>query len=477
MSQSQAGSLLRQIRRMLRGQAHGEPADAELLRRYAATRDEAAFTDLLRRHAGLVWGVCRRLLPQEQDAEDAFQATFLVLAEKAGSIRRGQSVGSWLYGVAHRIAVRARQQERRRREQEARTGSAPAPPAAAEAALRELQAALEEEVGCLPEKLRAPFVLCCLGGRSKGEAAAELGWKEGTVSGRLADARRLLRARLARRGVSLPAALCALALEQGADAAASAAATGRAAGGRAGGVSARAAAWAREGVRAMQITVWRTGALVVLATGLLAAAGLAGALARPGADPGGPARQPQAAARAPDGGERKDLYFPTREGTRRVYEVRVRGTTYVRSEAVTRVEKKGDGFRVTIGEEVTPGSILKTVTDVSARGVYLVEFAGRVHADPVPLLKLPAKTGDSWTVQQGIPAAGVATFTYTVGKVEEVKVPAGTFKAIRVEERADPILRIPVTRWYAPGVGLVKAITSTGMLEQTQVLKSYTPGK
>src|SRR5688572_8203999 len=111
MSQSEASSLVRQIRRMLRGQAHGEPADAELLRRYAVTRDEAAFTDLVRRHAGLVWGVCRRLLPREQDAEDAFQATFLVLAEKAGSIRRAQSVGSWLYGVAHRIAVRVGQQE------------------------------------------------------------------------------------------------------------------------------------------------------------------------------------------------------------------------------------------------------------------------------------------------------------------------------------------------------------------------------
>jgi hypothetical protein len=146
---------------------------------------------------------------------------------------------------------------------------------------------------------------------------------------------------------------------------------------------------------------------------------------------------------------------------------------------VTRVEKKGAGIRVTTGQEVTPGKILKTVTDVSAKGVYLVEFAGKVHADPVPLLKLPAKAGDSWTVERQIPAdGGVATFTYTVGKVEEVKVPAGTFQAIRVEERTDPtVLRMRATRWYAPGVGLVKAITSSGKIEQTQVLKSYTPGK
>jgi hypothetical protein len=231
----------------------------------------------------------------------------------------------------------------------------------------------------------------------------------------------------------------------------------------------------------MQITVWRTGALVVLATGLLAAgAALAGALARPGADPGGPARPPQAAARAPDGGVPNDLYFPTRQGTRRVYELRARGATYEHTEVVTRVEKKGAGFRVTTGQEVAPGSTLKTVTDVSAKGVYLVEFAGKVHAEPVPLLKLPAKAGDSWTAEHQIPAAhgAAATFTYTVGKVEEVKVPAGTFKAIRVEEKTDQtVLRLTATRWYAPGVGLVKAVTATGKIEQTQVLKSYTPGK
>jgi hypothetical protein len=220
------------------------------------------------------------------------------------------------------------------------------------------------------------------------------------------------------------------------------------------------------------MTVLRAGALVVLATGLLA-----GALAWPGAGPGGRALPPAVAAPAP-AYRANDLYFPTREGTRRAYELQARGTTYEHTEVVTRVEKKGAGFRVTTGQEVAPGAILKTVTDVSARGVYLVEFAGKVHADPVPLLKLPAKAGSSWTVEKQIPAGrGTATFTYTIGEVEEVKVPAGRFKAIRVEETAEPVLRHRATRWYAPGVGLVKAVMFFGKNEQAQVLKAHTRGK
>jgi RNA polymerase sigma factor (sigma-70 family) len=473
MLQSQAGSLLQQVRRMLHGQADGDFADAELLRRYTASSDEAAFAGLLRRHAGLVWGVCRRLLPREQDAEDAFQATFLVLAEKAGTICRAQAVGSWLYGVAHRIARRARWQERRRREHEARTASAPVPPADAAAALREQQAALEEEVARLPEKLCAPFVLCCLGGRSKAEAAAELGWKEGTVSGRLAEARQRLRARLARRGVSLAAALGTLDVGRGAYAAVCVAATAQGSGS----VPARAVAWARGEVRAMQITAWRTGALVVLATTLLAVgAGLTAAPARPEADPGRLERQPQAVARPPDDGGPSDLYFPTKEGTRRVYEVRFGGKTSESSETVTKVDKKGAGFHVTTASEVAPGALLKTVTAVSAKGVYLVEVAGKVHAEPLPLLKLPAKAGDSWTVEHQIPAAGPAQFTSTVSKVEGVKVPAGTFQAIRVEEKTEQTNPpTTATRWYAPGVGLVKMVASSGTVEHSVVLKSFTP--
>lgn len=188
-------------------------SDRQLLERFVSRRDEAAFAALVKRHGGAVWGVCRRVLRQAQDADDAFQAVFLVLARKAGSIRKREAVGSWLYGVAYRISARARlAAARRRRREKQLPAAAPQPQPCGEASFRELQLLLDEEVQRLAARYRVPFVLCCLEGMSRAEAARELGWKEGTLSGRLARARSLLQRRLARRGLTLTAVLTAAAL-------------------------------------------------------------------------------------------------------------------------------------------------------------------------------------------------------------------------------------------------------------------------
>jgi RNA polymerase sigma factor (sigma-70 family) len=211
---TQIGPAARQLRRMLDAHRTHDLTDAQLLERFVAQREEEAFAALVRRHGPLVLGVCRRVLRREQDAEDAFQATFLMLARHAGSIRRTDAIGSWLYRVARRIATKAGIAMARRKNVENRTN--PAADASSspenESALAELQSLLDDEVARLPEKYRAPFVLCCLEGKTRPEAARELGWKEGTVGGRLAQARNILRGRLTKRGVALSAALTALAV-------------------------------------------------------------------------------------------------------------------------------------------------------------------------------------------------------------------------------------------------------------------------
>jgi RNA polymerase sigma factor (sigma-70 family) len=189
-----------------------EPSDAELLRRFVTTRDEAAFAFLVRRHGWLIQGVCRHVLTCTYDVEDATQATLLTLARKAASIRKGQALASWLHGVAFRTAMNLKRRTlRRRRHEQCQPSPSPEHPAEV-AALRELQAIVQEEIARLPENLRSVFVLCCLTGKSKPEAAQELRWKEGTVSGRLARARAQLQRRLGKRGVELTGALAAIGL-------------------------------------------------------------------------------------------------------------------------------------------------------------------------------------------------------------------------------------------------------------------------
>lgn len=213
MATLRSGGMLHELRGIIDRAGYCVQPDAQLLQEFIVRRDEGAFNALLRRHAALVWGVCRHILASGHDAEDAFQATFLILARRAAHIRKTESIGSWLHSVAYRVAVRARQAARKRHyhEQQAPARSFSG---SNSLALCELQALLDAEVERLPEKYRASFVLCCLEGRTRDEAARELGANENTISSRIARARKILQARLARRGVTLSAALCASALGQ-----------------------------------------------------------------------------------------------------------------------------------------------------------------------------------------------------------------------------------------------------------------------
>jgi RNA polymerase sigma factor (sigma-70 family) len=204
------------VLRHVRGQA-GEPAsderpDGALLRAFVTREDQTAFGTVVRRHGAMVLRVCRRVLENAHDAEEAFQATFLVLARRSTALGEHESVAGWLHGVAYRMAINARRASARRQKHERQASTGQSPDPALQAAVRELQTVLDEEIGRLPEILRAAFVLCCLEQRSGAEAAKQLGVREATVWTRISRARKLLHQRLARRGVSLTAVLAAVTL-------------------------------------------------------------------------------------------------------------------------------------------------------------------------------------------------------------------------------------------------------------------------
>jgi RNA polymerase sigma factor (sigma-70 family) len=207
--------VVRHIQVMAGAPPLAELGDGQLLQAFTTRGEQTAFATLVERHGPMVFRVCRRVLRQEQDAEDAFQATFLVLAEKASAIRKNTALASWLHGVAYRVSLRARRDAGRRRAHEREAQPMSAKPDHQGLDWTEVQAVLDEEIQSLPEKFRAPFVLCFLEGRSRAEAARELGLKEGTVWSRLSHARQLLHQKLARRGIALPALLAATALSTG----------------------------------------------------------------------------------------------------------------------------------------------------------------------------------------------------------------------------------------------------------------------
>jgi RNA polymerase sigma factor (sigma-70 family) len=275
----------------------GPATDAQLLERFIATRDEAAFDLLVRRHGPMVQGVCRRILRDAHDAEDAFQATFLILAQKTASAARCRSAGGWLYTVAYRVALRARARKAARAGRE-RPLDEP-PPAesldpASDAAWREVRRVIDDEVMRLPDKYRVPFILHQMEGLSSPEVARELGCAVGTVESWLTRARARLRTALARRRLAPTLGLlAALAPPEGwfPQASAAARAALAAARGEAGAVSPEATALAGEVVRALGMARARVALLL-----LLVAAAVVGAVSLVDRTPAErPARPPQAA--------------------------------------------------------------------------------------------------------------------------------------------------------------------------------------
>jgi erythromycin esterase len=276
---------IRRLRRTI-GTPGGRPADADLLRRWVADRDEAAFELLVYRHGPMVFGVCRRVLGAGPDADDAFQAAFLALVRRAAAVRDGGSVGGWLHRTALQATLRLK--ARRRHNQPAPPEPAAPPDDAADRA--DLRAVLDEEIGRLPDRFRTPFVLCYLLGRTNEEAARELGRPVGTVLSRLATARARLRVRLARRGVTASVAALAAA---GSDAAAVPPELAAAAVRNATGTAPAAILALVPGEGSSMLTShWKPLAAAVLAVGLLAAGVRLSADPAPAADDPKPADKP-----------------------------------------------------------------------------------------------------------------------------------------------------------------------------------------
>jgi RNA polymerase sigma factor (sigma-70 family) len=201
--------VLQQVRRAGLVEDAAAQSDGLLLESFVRRRDTAALEVLVHRHGPMVWGVCRRVLRSHHDAEDAFQATFLVLVRRASSVVPRDRVAGWLYGVAHQTARKALATAARRKTRERQVDPMPEPEAAEQAPPDELLPLLEQELCRLPDKYRIPILLCDLEGKTRKEAAAQLGWPEGTVAGRLARARATLAKRLARQGRPLAGAALA----------------------------------------------------------------------------------------------------------------------------------------------------------------------------------------------------------------------------------------------------------------------------
>jgi RNA polymerase sigma factor (sigma-70 family) len=214
MATAQIDTVIRHLRRAVLRQDAAGWTDGQLLASFIDQKDEAAFEALVRRHGPMVFGVCRRIVGNHHDAEDAFQATILVLARKAASVRPRERVANWLHGVALRTAMKAKAMTARRRGREKQVTEIPEPEVVQQDQWRDLQPLVDQELNGLPENYRLPILLCDLEGQTIKEAAQQLGWPQGTVAGRLDRGRKLLAKRLGSRGVVLSAGALAAVVSQ-----------------------------------------------------------------------------------------------------------------------------------------------------------------------------------------------------------------------------------------------------------------------
>ncbi len=289
MTTKQSNAMAGGLAQVLRDSPDHIRGDGELLSAFIERRDPSAFAELVRRHGAMVLGVCHRVLRHTQDAEDAFQATFLVLARKAASISPPNAVGNWLYGVAHQTAIRAPAITMKRNARESLLTALPES-AKSEAGWDDLVVVLDEELTRLPNYYRAVIVLCDVEGRTRADAAIHLGCPEGSVNSRLSRARAMLAKRLASRGVTLSTSSLALLITQNATTATVPAvllqSTIEAVAVAAVALSPTVTLLCEGVIRAMLITKLKANAAVVLVFGLLGVGGFTGYRAAVGEEPG-----------------------------------------------------------------------------------------------------------------------------------------------------------------------------------------------
>jgi RNA polymerase sigma factor (sigma-70 family) len=453
MANSPAHTVIEHLRKAVLLPDGGHSSDGQLLHRFLEARDEVAFEALVRRHGPMVLGVCRRLLGHVQDAEDAFQATFLILARKAASVLPPEAVGNWLYGVAYHTALKARAAATRRRAMEKQVNVMPEPQAVREDLQQEWLPLLDHELSRLPDKYRLPIVLCDLEGRSRREVSQQLAIPEGTLSSRLTTARRMLARRLRQQGVTLAGGALA-ALSETATAArvpssllvsTVKAATLFTAGEAVALSSARAAALAEGVLKGMVLRKLEFVTGFLLAACILAAVagGPAYHLLAAGGTPAEETTRHQANGPSPDAPAAKHAHHDHGHGGERIQgsgkaitrEMDLKGFTAVEVSSVFRVEiTRSDSFRTAITADDNIFPYIKVTKEGSALRLSL---DSRNKSISVTTLKatiaMPALERVELSRSSQVTTKGFASGKVFQAKVTEASSLNGEIKAGRVE--------------------------------------------